>query len=97
MSGETAIQTRCGSDDKDTWLGLQQVAKLLLARVSQSFKNLVKILCKDQNWAVLTTGMPNVRVEFGLSNHVIVEIRHNSLKNRSEKPSIGHERPWVLG
>ena len=97
VSGETAIQARCGSDDEDIWLGLQQVAELLLARVSQSFKNLVKILCKDQNWAVFTTGMPNVRVEFGLSNLLIVKIRHNSLKNRSEKPSIGHERPWVLG
>ena len=68
-----------------------------MAGVSESIENLVKILCEDQNWTVLTTGMPNVCVEFGLSNLLIVEIRHNSLKNRSEKPSIGHERPWILG
>ena len=79
LSGETAIQTCCGSDDQDTWLGLQQVAKLLLAGVPQSVKNLVKILCEDQNWAILTAGMSSMRIEFGLGSLLIVEIRHNSL------------------
>ena len=41
--------------------------------------------------------MPNIRIEFGLSRLQIVEIRHNSLKNRSEKSSIGNERPRIFG
>ena len=41
--------------------------------------------------------MSNMRIEFGRGSLLIVEIRHNSLKNRSEKPPIGHERPRILG
>ena len=41
--------------------------------------------------------MSNIRIEFGLSRLQIVVIRHDSLKNRSEKPSIGYERPWIFG
>ncbi len=68
-----------------------------MAGVSDSVENLVKILRKDQNWAIFTTGMSDMGIELGLSRLQIIEIRYNPLKNRSEKPSIGHECPWVFG
>ena len=57
---------------------------------------MVKILCKNQNWTVLTTGMPNTRVEFGLVDLLSRQIWRYSLENRSEKPPVGHDRPRIL-
>ena len=53
LVGKRPIQARARSDEQQGSIDLQEMAKLLLALVSEGIENLIQVLDEDDYWAAL--------------------------------------------